>query len=265
MQFKERTANEILARACTHVDAESAQDKLKQLCRILVEVGAHTNLTAVRTYEAALVLHVADALALIPAIDARGANGTASIVDVGAGAGFPGIPLAIARPHIRVACIEATRKKVDFQRDAVAQLGLANVEPCWCRAEDAAHGPKRQRYDVAVARAVARLDRLAEICLPFVKTNGLLLAQKSVDKNEEEIVAASRALKQLGAEIVDVQHQFTEDIIRDVVSEFQGAMGISQIDGAEDDRRKCIVVIKKNIPTPSKYPRSFSAIKRNPL
>ena len=187
--------NDIAARAnVTLSDAQHAS--LSRYLDLLFEANQRMNLTRITDRAQAEVQHVADALTLLPYLppDAH------RLADVGSGGGVPGLPLAIARPDAAVTLIEATKKKAAFLREAAAQLGLANVAVLELRAEDVGQTPEhRETFDVAVARAVATMDWLAEWCLPLVKRRGAMLAMKG-QKVAEELPLAAKAIKLLGGD-----------------------------------------------------------------
>lgn len=168
-------------------------EQLSRYLDLLFEANAKMNLTRITDRAAAEVQHIGDALTLLPHLPRQ----PHALVDVGAGGGVPGIPLAIVRPELRVTLIESTKKKAVFLRDAVAALGLGHVTVLDCRAEDAGRGELREAFDVATARAVATLDWLAEWCLPLVSRGGKLLAMKG-QRAAEEVPAAEKAIKLLG-------------------------------------------------------------------
>ena len=161
---------------------------LSRYIDLLFEANRRMNLTRIASRADAERLHVADSLTLLPHLP----NGPHALADVGSGGGVPGIPLAVARPDARVMLVEATKKKAAFLDEAVRALGLANVTVDARRAEDVANSDGRERFDVAVARAVATLDWLAEWCLPLVKVGGRMLAMKG-PKVHDELDAARRA------------------------------------------------------------------------
>lgn len=168
----------------------------------------------------------------------------ARLIDIGSGGGFPGLPLAIAFPEMNVTLLEATRKKVDFLEHIIELLGLPNCRAIHGRAEDFAHDPEhREAYAAATARALAPLPALVELCLPFVKVGGVLIAPKGADA-EQEIYDASNALSTLGGKV--------EEII------------LPQPDSPiPADHR--LVVIRKVAPTPETYPRRAGVPTRRPL
>ena len=165
------------------------------------------------------------------------------LVDVGTGAGFPGLPLKIMRPEVRLTLIDSLRKRVDFLQDTVETLGLQDVDCVHARAEDAGKDPAfREGFDIAVSRAVARLNVLSEYVLPFVKVNGLFVAYKSQDV-EEEIEEAQNAFRILGGEVERVS--------------------VFTLPGT--DHKRSLVYIRKKSPSPEKYPRKAGKPEKAPL
>lgn len=169
-------------------------------------------------------------------------QGVRNLIDVGTGAGLPGIPIAIACPHIRVTLLDALQKRVGFLQSVIDALGL-NAEAVHGRAEDAAKLPEfRDAFDVATARAVAEMNVLSEWLLPFVKPDGRMLALKGPTA-EEELERAENALKQLNAEKVAVHP--------------------APVPGRDWDHK--IVEIKKTAPTPERFPRRAGVAEKKPL
>ena len=178
------------AAGSTLADAQHAQ--LARYLDLLLEANQRMNLTRITHRAAAEVQHVGDALTLLPHLPA----GAVRVADVGSGGGVPGIPLAIARPDAQVMLVESTKKKAAFLRSAAGELRLGNVTVSELRAEDVGRSEARESFDVAVARAVATLDWLAEWCLPLVRKGGKLLAMKGA-RAAEEVPAALKAIKLL--------------------------------------------------------------------
>ena len=212
-------------------------EPLETFSRMLLEKNQVMNLTAITDPRDVAVLHLLDSLTLTGLAGLEGRT----VVDVGTGAGFPGVPLAIARPSARVTLLDSLGKRVDFLRESCRTLGLDNVECVHGRAEEFA-GERRETFDLAVSRAVAALPVLCELCLPLVKVGGAFWAMKSVD-TEEEISASRTAVKVLGGRI-------------QAVSDYT-------IPTTEVVHR--VVCIQKTAPTPKKYPRRFALIKKQPL
>ena len=210
------------------------------LCRfaaLLLEKNRVMNLTAITEDADVAALHLLDSLALLRCADFAEKR----VVDVGTGAGFPGMPLRIVRPDFDLTLLDSLGKRVEFLRESCAALGLSRVECVHARAEEFA-GARREQYDLAVSRAVAALNVLSELCLPLVRVGGRFLAMKSVE-SEEEIRSAKPAIALLGGRIRSVE-DYT-------------------IPGTEVVHR--VVCVEKLSPTPEKYPRPFAKIKKQPL
>lgn len=204
---------------------------------LLAEKNKVMNLTAITDPDEAARLHFLDSAALLALEDFRGK----SVVDVGTGAGFPGLPLKILEPSIQLTLLDAQRKRVDFLGEVCGDLGLEGVDRVHGRAEEFAR-ERRESFDLAVSRAVAALPALAELCLPLVKVGGKFLAMKSVDA-AEELDSAGRAVSLLGGRL---EKPIDYDIYGTNI-------------------RHRLVIITKICETPKKYPRTFAKIKKNPL
>lgn len=167
----------------------------------LVEWNHRFNLTAVTDYEGVQVRHFADSLSCLLALPRAALQAGAQVVDVGSGAGFPGLPLKILCPGMRLALLEATRKKAEFLQHLVRRLGLREVEVVWGRAEEAGQQPAhREQYDWAVARAVAEMPTLVEYLLPLVRVGGTALAQKG-ESGPAEAHGAEASIHLLGGRL----------------------------------------------------------------
>ena len=205
---------------------------------LLEERNRHVNLTAITGEADVARLHFLDSICLLKAVNFNNAK----VIDIGSGAGFPGIPLKLAEPTIDLTLLDATGKRVAFLADLCVALGIETT----CangRAEEYAGKPEmRERYDIAVSRAVAQLNILSELCLPFVRAGGVFLAMKGID-SEEEIQNADNAIKTLGAEV----------------------QSIIDYDVPQTDIKHRVVVIKKTAATPGIYPRKFAKIQKTPL
>ncbi len=206
--------------------------------KFLVEYNEHVNLTAITDYDGVYYKHFYDSLTLSLALDV---TKPINLVDVGAGAGFPSIPNAIVFNNLNVTIIDALNKRINFLNELIAKLKLNNAKALHARAEEYA-AFHREEADVVTARAVARLNILAELCIPLVKIGGLFVAMKSVE-SEQEFLEAKGAIKALGAEY-----------LKTISVELPNQMGHREI-----------LVFKKVNKTPSKYPRQFSQIKNKPL
>lgn len=227
---------EIAARADCRLD-DARQEKLSAYLDLLLAANQRMNLTRITDRPAAELGHIADSLTVLPFLPA----GPHRLADVGAGGGVPGIPLAIVRPDASVVLIEATRKKAAFLAEAAEKLNLSNVQVIDRRAEEAASGPMRESFDVAIARAVGELVWLAEWCLPLVKIGGRVLAMKGA-RAAEELTVAARAVRLLGG----------------------GTPATHPVDlpGRE---HHVIVQIPKIAPTDRRYPRHPTAAGGKPL
>ena len=212
--------------------------RFEKLAFLLVEQNKTMNLTAITDPDGIAVKHFADSISALSAADfPQGAK----VLDVGTGAGFPSIPLLIARPDLDMTMIDSTAKKLKYVASAVESLGLT-AEVLHTRAEEAGQNKEyREKFDIVCSRAVAALNVLREYCLPFVKVGGVFLAMKGA-KAQEEIADAKAAIKTLGGKIVD-EKSFTLS------------------DGGE----RTIVVIKKISQVPPKYPRVSAQIAKKPL
>ena len=217
-------------------------ETLFALTERMLAVNEHLNLTAIIEPEAVILRHYADSLTLASLIPSG-----AKVADIGSGAGFPAIPLAIARPDLHVTAIDGTGKRVRYMEETAAMLGLANFKALTLRAETGGRDPAlRGKFDVATARAVAALPVLSELCLPYVKVGGLFLAMKSREA-EEELAAASRAIRTLGGGDVTL-----ESITLTAPHE-------------PEPLTRTIISIRKLTPTAPQYPRDFAQIKKSPL
>ena len=210
---------------------------LLRYAEALVETNKVMNLTAITEPVDIATLHFLDSAALLKLADFQ----NKSVVDVGTGAGFPGMPLRILEPSIRLTLLDSLNKRIDFLQNVCGELGLADVACVHARAEEfaAAH---RESFDIATSRAVAALPLLSELCLPLVKPGGWFLAMKAVD-SDEELRSAAHAIETLGGQLVQTENY--------------------QIPGADVSHR--LIFIKKIKETPKKYPRPFAKIKKNPL
>ena len=203
----------------------------------LLETNKVMNLTAITEPEDVARLHLLDCAALLNITDFRGKR----VVDVGTGAGFPGMPLRILEPDFDLTLLDSLGKRIAFLQRVCDEMGLQRVTCIHARAEEFA-AKHREQYDIATSRAVAALNVLCELTLPLVKVGGRFLAMKAVD-SDEEIRAAKSAIAQLGGAVED---------IRDYT-----------IPGTDITHR--VVVIGKVKPTPDAFPRAFAKIKKAPL
>ena len=214
-----------------------AAEAMARYGRMLLERNRVMNLTAITSETDVARLHFLDSCALAALADFHGK----SVIDVGTGAGFPGLPLRLVEPSLKLTLLDAQRKRVDFLQDVCDALRLSDVALVHGRAEECAV-ERREAFDVAVSRAVAALPMLTELCLPFVRVGGQFLSMKSVNC-DDELLSAKRAIQTLGGEVRQIQDY--------------------AIPGTDVPRR--LIVIEKARPTPKGYPRAFAKIKKNPL
>lgn len=217
---------------------ETKAETLEAFARLVLEKNRVMNLTAITDEADFARLHLLDSAALLrlAAFDGR------AVVDVGTGAGFPGVPLRILCPGARrVTLLDSTLKRVEFLREACAALKLAGVNCVHARAEDLAVR-RREAFDLAVSRAVAALPALCELCLPLVRVGGQFLAMKST-QSDAELSAAAQMIGMLGGRLSRVQDYTVP------------TSGVTHR----------LIVIDKIEPTPEKYPRAYSQIKKKPL
>ena len=214
-------------------------EKLFTLARRLAEEGAQYNLSAITDPDGIIFKHFADSAALCPYIPEK-----ATVLDVGTGAGFPSLVLAVCRPDIQVTALDATEKKVRYVEESARLLALPNLRAVCARAEDLAATDLRRSFDVVTARAVSELRILSELCLPFCRRGGLFLAMKSKNA-ENELKAAKKAIPLLGGKLKE-QKSYT------------------LTDGKETAERY-ILVLEKNAETPTRYPRPYAKILKSPL
>ena len=207
---------------------ESARQTLCDFGAAVIKQNEVMNLTAITQPDQVAKLHLLDSLTVLTAADLRGKQ----IIDVGCGAGFPGVPLAI------VTLLDSLGKRMKWLEEILPQLGV-RAQCVTTRAEEAAAG-RRERYDYAVSRAVARLNILLELTAPYVKVGGAVLAMKG-SAAREELAECTSAIKKLGLQLESVK-------------EFS-------IDGASH----AVIVLRKIAPTPKQYPRRYAKIKQSPL
>ena len=207
---------------------------------MVVEKNKVMNLTGITEFDEFIDKHYIDSLSIVNAVDMTHVN---SIIDVGTGAGFPGIPLKIAFPHLKITLLDSLNKRINFLNEVVETLGLQNVETCHGRAEDFGHRKEyREQYDLCASRAVANLSTLTEYCLPFVKVGGQFVSYKSGNV-DNELKESAKAIKILGGET--------------------GKVCSFVLPGT--DFARTLVTIKKVKATGNKYPRKAGTPSKEPL
>ena len=217
---------------------DSTFARLDKYAEMLIETNKSFNLTAIKEPDDVTVKHFADCLAIFKYVDIPE---NAKIIDVGTGAGFPGLVMKLFRPDIQMTFLDSTKKKLGFIENVLNECGVSG-EILHMRAEEAAQLSKyRENFDFATARAVAALPVLSEYCLPFIKIGGTFISMKSAESNEE-ISEGKKAISILGGNI-------QENIVFDLV----------------ENMPRRIIKIKKNSQTPTKYPRPSAQISKKPI
>ena len=217
---------------------ELSDEICNRLCdfgKAMVKQNEVMNLTGITEDAPVAKLHLLDSLSVLCCGDIAGKT----IIDVGCGAGFPGVPVAIACPDAKVTLLDSLAKRMNWLETVLPQLGVTNAECLTARAEEAV-ATRRESYDFATSRAVARLNILLELTAPYVKVGGAVLAMKGAAA-KEELAEAKNAIAKLGLKLEEVR-------------EFL-------VDGTSHG----VIVLRKVSPTPAKYPRRFAKIKQNPL
>ena len=219
---------------------ENQYNQFIMYMRLLQEWNEKINLTAITEDEEVIKKHFIDC---IKAFKSNAVKNAKTIIDVGTGAGFPGLPIAIMNPNVKVTLLDSLNKRINFLDTVIAKLGLKNVITIHSRAEDGARKPEfRENFDVATSRAVANMAVLSEFCLPYVKLNGYFVALKG-PAVDEEISDGKKAISTLGGEL--------ENII--------------EVNIEESDLKHNIVEIKKVRKCPKTYPRKAGTINKKPI
>ncbi len=215
-------------------------EQFQRYYEMLVETNKVMNLTTIVEYEEVIDKHFLDSILIGKHMDFKT---SLSVIDVGTGAGFPGIPLKIVFPQIQVTLLDSLNKRVLFLEDVIRKLELSGIEAVHCRAEDGGRNPRyREKYDICVSRAVANLSVLCEYCLPFVKPSGWFISYKSA-QIQEEVKQAERAIHVLGGSL------------REVVP----------VTLPESDIVRQFVMIEKTGHTPKPYPRKAGTVGKMPI
>ncbi len=205
---------------------------------LLIEWNNRINLTAITQENEIVIKHFVDSLLILKYIK----DDTSTLIDIGTGAGFPGIPVKILREKLRVTLLDSLQKRVQYLNTVIESLNLKDIKTVHGRAEDFGNNVLfREQYDYAVARAVAKLPVLLEYCLPFVKVGGHFIAMKA--NCEKEIEESKKAIDTLGGKIISVDNKTLS------------------IDNAE----RTIIIIKKNRQTPTRYPRKAGVPNKQPI
>ena len=223
------------------IGIELSDEQLEQFLtyyEMLIEKNKVMNLTAITDFEEVLEKHFEDSLSLIQAVDLEKSQ---AVIDLGTGAGFPGIPLKIAFPNLQITLADSLNKRILFLDDVIRELGLVGIDTVHGRAEDLAkNSDYREKFDLCVSRAVANLSTLSEYCLPFVKIGGKFISYKA-GECDEEVAASKSSIFLLGGKISDIK----------------------KFELGESGR--AFVIIDKVSGTPKKYPRKAGTPSKDPL
>lgn len=223
------------------IGIELSDEQLEQFLtyyEMLIEKNKVMNLTAITDFDEVLEKHFEDSLSLIQAVDLEKSQ---AVIDLGTGAGFPGIPLKIAFPNLQITLADSLNKRILFLEDVICELGLAGIDTVHGRAEDLAkNSDYREKFDLCVSRAVANLSTLSEYCLPFVKIGGKFISYKA-GECDEEVAASKSSVFLLGGKISDIK----------------------KFELGESGR--AFVIIDKVSGTPKKYPRKAGTPSKDPL
>lgn len=220
--------------------SEHQKRQFDQFYELLVEWNKVMNLTGITEYEEVNEKHFVDSLSIVKAMDMDSVN---TVIDIGTGAGFPGIPLKIVFPHLKVVLLDSLKKRISFLNTVICTLGLADINTIHGRAEDfAKQAEYREQFDLCVSRAVANLATLSEYCLPYVKADGIFISYKS-GEIAEELEQSKKAIHVLGGK--------TEDVVK------------FQLPGTEIGRS--FVKIRKVQNTAKRYPRKAGLPAKEPI
>lgn len=227
-----------------HIDLSDTQKKqFVDFYEMLVEKNKVMNLTAITEFEEVIVKHFLDSLAIVKVLPKDMFKSDIRIIDIGTGAGFPGIPLKIAFPNIKITLLDSLNKRINFLKEVCEDLKLENVELIHGRSEDFGRNPQyREKYAVCVSRAVANLATLSEFCLPFVEVEGSFISYKAGDCGEE-VKESARAVDKLGG-IIEKNIEYTVPT---------------------SDLNRVLLMIKKERATPKAYPRKAGTPSKEPL
>ncbi len=221
---------------------DKQKQQFKLYFKMLIEVNEHVNLTRITEEDEVYLKHFYDSITPLFTFGAVFKDG-ATLCDVGAGAGFPSIPLKILKPGLKITIVDSLQKRLNFLKDLISELGLTDVELVHGRAEDVGQNKLyRERFDIVTARAVARMSVLSEYCLPLVKKGGYFVALKG-PKAEDELDDGKKALEVLGGKLIK-----DEELT---------------LPASEEERT--LVLVQKVKSTPKKYPRQAGTPRRKPI
>lgn len=223
-------------------------EQFEKFYEMLIEKNKVMNLTAITEYEDVVLKHFADSCSVVKTENKEVLNilnsENSKLLDIGTGAGFPGIPLKIMFPDLEITLMDSLNKRINFLNEVIRELKLEKIQTVHARAEEFARKPEfREQYDLIVSRAVAKMSSLSEYCIPYLKVGGFFLPYKSGNA-EEEILEGSNAIKTLGCNLLEIK-KFSL--------------------GNESSIDRMIPIVRKDRQTPSKYPRVGRKADKNPL
>lgn len=221
---------------------DKQKQQFKLYFKMLIEVNEHVNLTRITEEDEVYLKHFYDSITPLLTFGEVFKDGT-TLCDVGAGAGFPSIPLKILKPSLKVTIVDSLQKRLNFLKDLISELGLTDVELVHGRAEDVGQNKLyREKFDIVTARAVARMSVLSEYCLPLVKKGGYFVALKG-PKAEDELDDGKKALEILGGKLIKDE----------------------ELTLPESEEERTLVLVQKVKSTPKKYPRQAGTPRRKPI
>ncbi len=240
---------------------EKQLDSFDRLAEILVEENRKVNVTSITDPVGIAFKHFADSLSVLELEEMKREG--LRMADIGCGGGFPGLPVKIVRDDVDITMIDSTEKKIRYVGATAEKLGLVKVNPISARAEEIAskNGALREKFDVVTARALARLNVLAELCLPFVKVGGVFISMKAATA-EEELAEAKRGIGQLGGKVKYVK-EVTFDASQLDFTKFDEGEKVAAKDFL--NAKRYMIVIEKVAHTPDAYPRQYAKISKKPL
>ena len=218
-------------------------DQFIKYYEMLVEKNKVMNLTAITEFNEVIVKHFIDSLALVKVVDKDDLSNGISIIDIGTGAGFPGIPLKIAFPNINITLLDSLNKRINFLKEVSDELGFEGIDFIHGRSEDFGRNPQfREKFDICVSRAVANLATLSEFCVPFVKVGGSFISYKAGDCGEE-VKESMKAVEKMGGKIINQLEYMVPT----------------------SDLNRVLLFIEKEKATPKSFPRKAGTPAKEPI
>ena len=223
--------------------SEKQIDQFIQYYEMLVEKNKVMNLTAITEFNEVIVKHFIDSLALVKVVNKDDLSKEVSIIDIGTGAGFPGIPLKIAFPNIKITLLDSLNKRINFLKEVSDELGFEGIDFIHGRSEDFGRNPQfREKFDICVSRAVANLATLSEFCVPFVKVGGSFISYKAGDCGEE-VKESMKAVEKMGGKITNQLEYMVPT----------------------SDLNRVLLFIEKEKATPKSFPRKAGTPAKEPI